>query len=404
MAAAAVVGVVHSRVAVVVDPRGRPVSTVAALEGPDEEGGEQQGEDEGDEGVAEGAHGTSLMLGHILPRVAVLTLLHKMLPICHAREMALRTVAVVLQDPVAVFEFGVLSEVFGIDRTDDGVPPFDFRVCTENPGMPLRGDGGVTLTAPHGLELTTDVDLVAIPASNAAYAPSESVKQVVRDAVERGAYVLSVCSGAFTLGAAGVLDGRECTTHWRHSDELAAAYPLAHVNPDVLYAHDGTVITSAGTAAGMDACLHLVRTEHGAAVANRIARRMVVSPHRDGGQRQFIDHPVPVTECESIGPILQWLLENLDEPHTVTELARRASMSSRTFARKFVSETGTTPHQWVTDQRVLRARELLEETDLSIEHIAGDVGFGSAALLRHHFAQGTGLTPTVFRTRHRSPA
>jgi len=318
--------------------------------------------------------------------------------------MALRSVAVVLQDPVAMFEFGVLSEVFGIDRTDDGVPPFDFRVCSERPGEPLRADGGTTLVAPLGLDAAADADLVAIPASSSADHPSEAVMQVVRDAVERGAYVLSVCSGAFTLAAAGVLDGRECTTHWRHSDELAAAYPLAHVNPDVLYAHDGTVITSAGTAAGMDACLHLVRSEHGGAVANRIARRMVVSPHRDGGQRQFIDRPVPVTECESIGPVLQWLLEHLDEPHTVSALARRASMSSRTFARRFVSETGTTPHQWVTDQRVLRARELLEETDLSIEQIAGDVGFGSAALLRHHFSQCTGLTPTVFRTRHRSPA
>lgn len=344
------------------------------------------------------------MLMQILPRVADLTLLHKMLPPCHADPMALRSVAVVLQDPVALFEFGVLSEVFGIDRTDDGVPAFDFRVCTEDPAEPLRADGGVVLSAPLGLEATTDADLVAIPASNAAYAPSEAVKQVVRDAVERGAHVLSVCSGAFTLGAAGVLDGRECTTHWRYSDDLAAAYPLAHVNPDVLYAHDGNVITSAGTAAGVDACLHLVRSEHGAAVANRIARRMVVSPHRDGGQRQFIDHPVPMTECESIGPVLQWLLEHLEEPHTVGDLARRAAMSSRTFARRFVSETGTTPHQWLTDQRVLRARELLEETDLSIEQIAGDVGFGSAALLRHHFAQGTGLTPTVFRTRHRTPA
>ena len=248
-------------------------------------------------------------------------------------DMALRSVAVLLQDPVAIFEFGVLTEVFGIDRTDDGVPPFDFRVCTENPGMPLRGDGGVTLTVPLGLEATTDADLVAIPASDAAYAPSEAVKQVVRDAVERGAHVLSVCSGAFTLGAAGVLDGRECTTHWRHSDELAAAYPLAHVNPDVLYAHDGTVITSAGTAAGLDACLHLVRSEHGGAVANRIARRMVVSPHRDGGQRQFIDRPIPVTECESIGPVLQWLLEHLDEPHTVAALARRASRDTAVDGR-----------------------------------------------------------------------
>lgn len=319
-------------------------------------------------------------------------------------DMALHSVAVVLQDPVAVFEFGVLAEVFGVDRSDDGVPPFDFRVCTERPGEPLRADGGTGVVVGLGLEAAADADLVAISASAGAFAPSDAVIQVVRDAVDRGAWVLSVCSGAFTLGAAGVLDGRECTTHWRHSGELAAAYPLARVNPDVLYAQDGTVITSAGTAAGVDACLHLVRAEHGGSVANRIARRMVVSPHRDGGQRQFIDRPVPVTEVDSLGPVLQWMLEHLDEPHTVDQLARRASMSGRTFARRFVSETGTTPHQWITDQRVLRARELLEETDLSIDQVARDVGFGSAALLRHHFAQCTGLTPTVFRTRHRSPA
>lgn len=318
--------------------------------------------------------------------------------------MALRSVAVVLQDPVAMFEFGVLTEVFGIDRTDDGVPPFDFRVCGERPGEPLLGTGGTQVVAPLGLEAAADADLVAIPASNGAFSPSDAVVRLVRDAVDRGAWVLSVCSGAFTLGAAGVLDGRECTTHWYHAEALAAAYPLAKVDPDVLYAEDGPVITSAGTAAGIDACLHLVRREHGGAVANRIARRMVVSPHRDGGQRQFIDRPVPVTEADSLGPVLQWMLEHLDEPHTVAQLARRASMSSRTFARRFVAETGTTPHQWVTDQRVLRARELLEATDLSVEQIAGDVGFGSAALLRHHFAQCTGLTPTVFRTRHRSPA
>ena len=319
-------------------------------------------------------------------------------------DMTLRSVAVVLQDPVALFEFGVLTEVFGIDRTDDGVPAFDFRVCAERPGEPLRANGGTVVIPPLGLEAAADADLVAVPASDGAFAPSDDVIQVVRDAVDRGAWVLSVCSGAFTLGAAGVLDGRECTTHWVHAAQLAAAYPLAKVNPDVLYAHDGTVITSAGTAAGVDACLHLVRAEHGGAVANRIARRMVVSPHRDGGQRQFIDRPVPVTEADSLGPVLQWMLEHLDQPHTVEQLARRAAMSGRTFARRFVAETGTTPHQWITDQRVLRARELLEETDLSIDQIARDVGFGSAALLRHHFAQCTGLTPTVFRTRHRSPA
>ena len=317
--------------------------------------------------------------------------------------MALKSVAVLLQEPVALFEFGVLAEVFGIDRTDEGIAPFDYRVCAETPG-PLDSRNGTTVTAAFGLEAAADADLVAVPASSSARTPSPAVVQVLRDAVDRGAWVMSVCSGAFTLGAAGILDGRECTTHWRHAAELAAAHPLAHVDPDVLYVRDGTVITSAGTAAGIDAALYLVRTELGSAVATMIARRMVVPPHRDGGQRQFIDRPVPTTTAESLGPVLTWMLEHLGTAFTVDDLARRSAMSSRTFARRFVAETGTTPHQWVTDQRVLRARQLLEDTDLPVEAVARDAGFGSAALLRHHFTRCTGITPTAFRTQRRLPA
>ncbi len=317
--------------------------------------------------------------------------------------MALKSVAVLLQEPVALFEFGVLAEVFGIDRTDEGIAPFDYRVCAETPG-PLDSRNGTTVTAAFGLEAAADADLVAVPASSSARTPSPAVVQVLRDAVDRGAWVMSVCSGAFTLGAAGILDGRECTTHWRHAAELAAAHPLAHVDPDVLYVRDGTVITSAGTAAGIDAALYLVRTELGSAVATTIARRMVVPPHRDGGQRQFIDRPVPTTTAESLGPVLTWMLEHLGTAFTVDDLARRSAMSSRTFARRFVAETGTTPHQWVTDQRVLRARQLLEDTDLPVEAVARDAGFGSAALLRHHFTRCTGITPTAFRTQRRLPA
>jgi len=310
---------------------------------------------------------------------------------------------VLLQEPVALFEYGVLAEVFGIDRTDAGVPAFDFRVCAQSPG-PLDSQNGTSVTAAYGLEAVADADLVAVPASPAARNPSAEVVQVLRDAVDRGAWVLSVCSGAYTLGAAGILDGRNCTTHWEHAAELAASHPLARVDPDVLYVRDGTVITSAGTAAGIDAALYLVRTELGSAVATTIARRMVVPPHRDGGQRQFIDRPVPTTTAESLGPVLAWMLEHLDEGFTVDDLARRSAMSSRTFARRFVAETGTTPHQWVTDQRVLRARALLEGTDLPVEAVARDAGFGSAALLRHHFTRCTGITPTAFRTQRRLPA
>ncbi|HET9021805.1 MAG TPA: helix-turn-helix domain-containing protein [Ornithinibacter sp.] len=317
--------------------------------------------------------------------------------------MALRSIAVILQEPVSLFEFGVLAEVFGIDRSDEGIAPFDYRVCAETPG-PMDSRNGTFVQAPLGLEAAADADLVAVPASTSAKTPSAGVVDVLRAAVDRGAWVMSVCSGAFTLGAAGILDGRECTTHWRYAQELADLTPLARVDPNVLYVRDGTVITSAGTAAGIDAALYLVRTELGATVANTIARRMVVPPHRDGGQRQFIDRPVPPTTAESLGPVLAWMLENLDEPHTVDDLARRAAMSPRTFARRFVAETGTTPHQWVTDQRVLRARQLLEETDLPVEAVARDAGFGSAALLRHHFQRCTGITPTVFRSQHRTPA
>lgn len=317
--------------------------------------------------------------------------------------MSLRSVAVVLQEPVSLFEFGVLAEVFGIDRTGDGVPAFDFRVCAERPG-PVASRNGVSLTAPYGLDAAADVDLVAVPASPSARTPSPAVVEVLRSAVERGAWVLSVCSGVFSLGAAGILDGRRCATHWMNAAELAERHPLALVDPDVLYVHDGTVITSAGTAAGIDACLYLVRTELGSAVATRIARRMVVPPHRDGGQRQFVDRPVPATTAESLGEVLTYMLDHLDEPHAVEDLARRATMSPRTFARRFVAETGTTPHQWLTDQRVLRARELLELTELSVEGVAREAGFGSAALLRHHFTRCTGVTPTTFRRQHRIPA
>ena len=317
--------------------------------------------------------------------------------------MALRTVAVILQEPVALFEYGVLAEVFGLDRTDEGVPAFEYRVCSEE-DRPLDARNGTTVSAAYRLDAAADADLVAIPASPAAWNSSPAVLDTIRAAHERGAWIMSVCSGVFSLGAAGLLDGRSCTTHWRHADELAAMYPKANVDPDVLYVRDGNVISSAGTAAGIDAALHLVRTELGAQVAATISRRMVVPPHRDGGQRQYVERPVPTCDAESLGPLLQWMVQHLDETFTVDDLARRATMSPRTFARRFVAETGTTPHQWVTDQRVLRARHLLEETDLSVEEVARDAGFGSSALLRHHFTKCTGISPTTFRTQHRVSA
>ena len=209
--------------------------------------------------------------------------------------------------------------------------------------------------------------------------------------------MLSVCTGAFVLGQAGLLDGRACTTHWMHTDELAERFPRAEVRPGVLYVDEGSVVTSAGSAAGLDACLHLWREDHGAAVASAVARRMVVPPQRDGGQAQFIRSAVPTCDGETLGGMLVWMLEHLDEPLTVTSLARSASMSERTFARRFRAETGTTPHAWLTMQRVIRAEELLETTDHPVERIADEVGFGAAAALRHHFARARGVSPQQYR-------
>jgi transcriptional regulator GlxA family with amidase domain len=305
----------------------------------------------------------------------------------------LQKIAVVVMEDVALFEFGVLAEVFGIDRTDDGVPPFDFRVCSTRPGEPMRTSSHSAVIAPYGLDQLEDADLVAVPATTIREEYPEEILDALRAAADRGAILLTVCSGAFVLGAAGILKGRRCTTHWRYATNFRTRFPDAQIDPDVLFVDDGNVITSAGTAAGIDACLHLVRRELGSAVATRIARRMVVPPQRDGGQRQYVDLPVPESSGDSLQGVLDWMLDNLTDDHTVPELAARATMSDRTFARRFVAETGTTPLKWITQQRVLHARSLLEQTGLGVEQIAAECGFGTAALLRHHFRRVVGVAP-----------
>jgi transcriptional regulator GlxA family with amidase domain len=317
----------------------------------------------------------------------------------------LKTVAVLLVADFAPFEFGVLCEVFGIDRTDDGVPPIEFRVCCERPGEPLTTSVGVSMVPELGLDSLVGADLVAVPAHPVRDEYPEPALEALRTASARGAMLLSVCSGAYLLGAAGLLDGRRCTTHWRHADEFAQRFPAARLDPDVLFVDDGDIITSAGTAAGIDACLHIVRRELGTGPANAIARRMVVPPQRDGGQRQFVDLPIPECTGDSLQPILEWMVLHLRDEHTVADLARQANLSERTFARRFVAETGTTPHRWLTMQRVLHARGLLEETQLGIDDIAQEAGFGTAALLRHHFHRIVGVSPHDYRRTfaHRPP-
>ena len=317
--------------------------------------------------------------------------------------MPLSTVAVVVPQRPAIFELGVVSEVFGIDRTDEGVPAIDYRVCSERPGEPLGMRNGLTLTTSYGLADAEGADLVVAPAFDLSLPTSEDVLDVFRRAHARGAWVLSVCTGAFLLGRAGLLDGRSCTTHWAHSAMLKQEFPEAVVDPDVLFVEDDRVITSAGTAAGIDACLHHVRCELGASVANLIARRMVVPPQRDGGQRQYIDLPVPTCTADSLSPLLTWMREHLAEEQPVRELAKRAAMSERTFARRFAAETGTTPGKWLLAQRLHHARTLLESTDLAVETVASRAGFGSAALLRHHFGAQVGVAPAEYRRTFRTP-
>jgi transcriptional regulator GlxA family with amidase domain len=309
----------------------------------------------------------------------------------------LANVAVIALPEVAVFELGVLCELFGYDRTAEGLPGYDFAVCTVD-GGPVMSHAGFEVGVRHDLARVENADLVAVaPFSYRSRPVPDEVVAALRRAHERGAWVMSVCTGAFVLGAAGLLDERRCTTHWLHTDELSRRHPAAKVDPDVLYVQDGKILTSAGTAASVDAGLHLVRQEHGTTVATMLARRMVVPPHRDGGQAQFIETPVRPIQCETLQPVLALVLETLDQPHSVESMAGLAHMAPRTFARRFRSETGATPHDWLIHQRLLLARRLLEDSDLGVDAIAVRSGFGSAATLRHHFAHRLSTTPQAYR-------
>jgi AraC family transcriptional regulator, transcriptional activator FtrA len=315
------------------------------------------------------------------------------------------TVAVVLVDGGSAFEPAVAVEVVGLDRRDIHDPWYRFLpVAADEP--PLHVVGGFTVDTPWRLEHLAEADTVIVPSWPHPGEPvPERITDAVRAAYVRGARIVSFCSGAFVLAAAGLLDGRRATTHWRYSEQLAALHPAIHVDPGVLYVEDGRIYTSAGTSAGIDVSLHLVRLDHGAEVANAVARRMVVPPHRDGGQAQYVARPVPPSpERDDLGATLAWAVEHLDEPLTVEQLAARAHLSPRTFARRFREVTGTTPLQWLLTQRVLLAQELLESTDLPVELIAGRCGFGSPAALRLHFQRVRRTSPQAYRRTFRIAA
>jgi transcriptional regulator GlxA family with amidase domain len=313
--------------------------------------------------------------------------------------VGMRKVAVVVQDGAEPFGLGAMCEVWDEPyHPNDDNPVFDFVVCTPRPGR-VRGASGFDLFVEHGLESAADADLVCFSPKRRYRDTSPQAAELARAAHDRGAYVFAHCTASFVLGEAGLLDGRECTTHWRHTDELALAFPEAHVKPEVLYVEDDRVVTGAGSAAGIDAALHLMRTEFGGKVAGDAARRMVLAPHRDGGQAQFIRQQMPECTAETLSPLLTWINENLESDLSVESLADRAAMSQRTFARRFVDETGTTPHGWITAQRVRRAETLLEGSDLPVEGIAHRVGFASAATLRHQFTKVRGISPQEYRRR-----
>lgn len=316
----------------------------------------------------------------------------------------LSRVAVIAMDRIWPFGLGVVCEVFGTEREDIGLPCYDFNVCTVD-GGPVRTYSGFSISPHADLEPVETADLVAVPAHPDTCAVPPEVVSALRRAEARGALILGVCSGAFVLGEAGLLDGRRCTTHWRYADELCRRFPQARVECNSLYVADERILTSAGSAGAIDACLYLVRQVHGSAVATKLARRMVVPPHRDGGQAQYIDAPIPsAPSAPTLEPMLEWLIANLDRRLTIEDLAAKANMAPRTFARRFRAEVGATPHDWLTGQRVLLARRLLEETDLGVDSVAGRAGFGDAAALRHHFTRRVGATPHAYRAafRHRA--
>lgn len=308
-------------------------------------------------------------------------------------------VALAVTDGMLHFELALACEVFGSDLTHLVDPWYDFSLC--GPGA-VRIDR-FRLEPDHGLDHLAQADTVIVPGwADVDRDPPAELIDAVRAAHRAGARVASLCTGAFVLAAAGLLDGKRATTHWAHTEELARRHPLVTVDPDVLYVDNGSVLTSAGKAAAMDLCLHLVRLDHGSSVANKIARRLVVPPHRDGGQAQFVTTPVPAPGNHPLADLFPWALQRLGEPLTVEDLARRARMSSRHLGRHFKSVTGTTPLQWLLTQRIRHAQELLETTDDTVDTIATATGMGTATTLRRHFARTVGVPPDTYRRTFRS--
>lgn len=315
------------------------------------------------------------------------------------------SVAVLAFDGMAPFELGSVVEIFGLPRPELGVPWYRFFVCGES-REPLRVVGGFSITVEHGLDVLAAADTVIVPGvADVRGQVSPALVEALRAARARGARIVSICSGAFALAAAGLLDGRTATTHWKYAELLAERYPQVRVDADVLYVDGDDVLTSAGSAAGLDLCLHLVRKDHGAKVANAVARRLVIPPHREGGQAQFIRAAVgEVDGDDGIARSMAWALEHLAEPITVADLAAQAHVSQRTYLRRFAAQTGTSPVRWVLTQRIRASLALLEETAASVEEVGAAVGFESPVTFRHHFGRAMGTSPSAYRKAFRASA
>jgi len=311
-------------------------------------------------------------------------------------------VAVLAFEGVSLFHLSVPGTVFGADRAPGGLPPYEVQYCAPEPGR-VRTDQGMAIEVPAGLEAMAAADIVVVPAWNhpEQVAPV-ALTEALRQAHARGAQVVGLCLGAFVLGDAGLLDGRRATTHWACRGLFARRFPEADFHPDVLYVDDDRVTTSAGTVAAIDCCLHLVRQRHGADAANRVARLLVTPPHRQGGQAQYIEQPVPALPSEHRLPgVMEWAREHLSQPLSLDVLAEVARMSRRTFTRRFREATGTTVVKWLVAERVARAQQLLETTDMPIERLATEVGFGTALSLRQHFAGQVRTSPSSYRRAFR---
>ncbi|MEV8602608.1 helix-turn-helix domain-containing protein [Streptomyces griseoviridis] len=318
-------------------------------------------------------------------------------------------IVVLALDGLLPFELGIPHRIFGRPKDAEGRPLYEVVTCSVRPPGPVETDADFTVHVPHGPEALAGADTVVVPASyelgpvfdDGVLTPElASALALIRP----GTRIASICTGVYVLAAAGLLDGRRATTHWAEADRLQRLFPRIDVDPDVLFIDDGDILTSAGVAAGIDLCLHMVRRDHGTAVANEVARRTVVPPHRDGGQAQFIRHPVPEPRSATTTAARAWALGRLHEPLQLRDMAAREAMSVRTFTRRFREEVGVSPGQWLTGQRVERARQLLESSDLSVDQIARDCGFGTAQSMRQHLQSTLGVTPTAYRRTFRASA